>query len=598
MGSQRRVKPPNLTRMKPIVWKHLGILFLSPVFTAALLPAQPAPPPPAFPLAPESEKRLPGVEAGETLAFDWNTSKLFPGTQRTVTVYVPRAYDGRSPACLAVFQDKGGFQFETVFDNLIHSGEMPVTIAVTVPPGAVKGAVDPTGTRHNRTFEYDSPGDRYLRFLLEEILPAVEGLRTADGRPLRLSRKGSDRMIAGGSSGAAAAFNAAWARPEEFSRVFSAIGSYTGLRGSYVYPVMVQKTEPKPLRLFLQSGTNDMWTAFGDWWSANNAMVRALTFAGYEFQHEFGEGRHSPDHGTALFPRAMRFLWKDWPEPVKAGDKSRNHVLRQTLFQDRRWTAHPSTFPNATRLRANAEGIVFVSTAKGVVRLHDASSLLVENAVLWGFSRDGLSRIQSVSSGAIVRAFPEGKTERLAPSLPVQALVVAASNDVYAADGNKIWRLRAGKDPVCVDEGPVDATGLAITGDGNWLAAFERGTTRGFSYQIGTDGSLNYKQTFYVLHKLDADDHAGTRDATSEVSKFGYVYVATALGVQICDANGRTGAILPLPYGVAAESVCFGGKDFQTLYVLGSDGRIYLRPMQNPGAAAFREPLPITTRAG
>lgn len=565
--------------------------------TSLLFSAQP--PAPSFPLTPESERRLPGVETGETLHFSWNQSQIFPGTERTISVYVPRAYTGKQPACLAVFQDKGGFNFEIVIDNLIHGGEIPVMIAVTVPPGAVKGAIDPSGTRHNRTFEYDSPGDRYLRFLVEEILPEVEKLRTAGGIPIRLSSDGKDRMIAGGSSGAAAAFNAAWARPEVFSRVFSAIGSYTGLRGSYVSPVLVQKTEPRALRLFLQSGTQDMWTVFGDWWSANNTMVRALSFAGYEFDHEFGDGRHSMDHGTALFPRAMRFLWAGWPEPVKASVKSRNHVLKQTVVAGDHWAVHPATFSGATRVRANGDGEVFLSTPAGITPLHPKTSAgPLQKGVLWAVASDGRSTVVSDEAGSVTQRAADGKKSELAQGFFIDAAVATASGDVYAASAGKLWRLHVGSQPVCVDQGPVEVTGLAVTGDGNWLAAFERKTTRGFSYQIGRDGSLNYKQTFYVLHKHDAEDHSGSADAAAEASRFGYVYVATAMGVQICDANGRAGAILPLPQGVAAVSLCFGGPEFKTLFVLGSDGRVYSRSVQNPGASAFRPPTPILTRAG
>ncbi|MBC2595282.1 SMP-30/gluconolactonase/LRE family protein [Ruficoccus amylovorans] len=580
---------------KTVVNRYLSTLAL---FIACLsVQGQPA----DFPPPPESTERAPGVVAGESIDFELNDSEVFPGTQRMIGVYVPRAYDGQTPACVAVFQDKLQFNFDTVFDNLISTGEMPVTIGVIVPPGKIPGTIEP-GWRHNRTFEYDSPGDRYATFILEEVLPAVEKQTTSDGRPIRLSSSGNDRMIGGGSSGAAAAFNAAWARPEEFSRVFSAIGSYTGLRGSYAYPTLIHKTEPKPLRLFLQSGTNDMWTAFGDWWSANNAMVRALAFADYDFEYEFGEGKHSPSHGTALFPRAMRYLWKDWPQPVQPGMKSRNHLLKQTLWPNVRWTQLPGDFPGATLVRADEVGNIFVSTPQGIVRCDENGKSLAKmgDGVFRTVDSDKTSWLRTQGDGTVERVSPDGKTVReiLARDLPVQALVESRSGDVYAAASGKLWLLRAGHEPQVVDEGPVNIGGLAITGDGNWLAAFEADTTRGFSYALQPDGKLEYKQTFYVLHKADADDSAEVRDAAAETSKFGYVYVATDLGVQICDANGRSGAIVPLPDGVAAVSLCFGGRDFKTLYVLGVDGHLYSRPAKNSGAAPFRPAVKIEARAG
>src|SRR5207245_5927035 len=100
--------------------------------------------------------------------------------------------------------------------------------------------------RFNRSFEYDGLGDNYVRFLLEELLPDVETKKTADGRPIRLSKNGNDRAIGGSSSGAICAFTAAWERPAEFSRVFSAIGTYVGLRGGELYATIIRHYEAKP----------------------------------------------------------------------------------------------------------------------------------------------------------------------------------------------------------------------------------------------------------------------------------------------------------------------------------------------------------------
>jgi len=144
-------------------------------------------------------------------------------------------------------------------------------------------------------------------------------MKTADGRAIRLSKDGNDRAIAGSSSGAICAFTAAWERPDSFRRVFSAIGTYVGLRGGNVYPTLIRKYEPKPIRIFLQDGRRDLNHWGGDWWMANQEMERALTFAGYEVNHVWGEDGHSNKHATEIFPDAMRWLWKDWPRPVKAG---------------------------------------------------------------------------------------------------------------------------------------------------------------------------------------------------------------------------------------------------------------------------------------
>src|SRR6185295_2135214 len=140
------------------------------------------------------------------------------------------------------------------------------------------------------------------KFLIDELLPEVESKKTSDGRAIKLSKNPNDCGIGGASSGAICAFTVAWERPDRFRRVFSAIGTYVGLRGGNEYSTLIRKYEPKPLRVFLQDGSSDLNIYAGDWWMANQTMERALIFAGYEVNHVWGEGPHSGRHGTAIFP--------------------------------------------------------------------------------------------------------------------------------------------------------------------------------------------------------------------------------------------------------------------------------------------------------
>src|SRR5882672_8197329 len=259
-----------------------------------------------------------GVPKGEIIKFVFESSKIFSGTRRECSVYIPTQYRPEQPACVYVNQDGVQWKAPIVFDNLIHLKEMPITIGVFISPGQGIAASDQTSDRYNRSFEYDGLGDNYVRFLLEELLPEVEKQKTSDGRPIHLSKNGNDRAIGGSSSGAVCAFTAAWERPNEFSRVFSAIGTYVGLRGGDRYPGLIRKYEPKPLRIFLQDGSNDLNIYGGDWWKAKESMERALTFAGYEVKHAWGEGGHSGAQGNSIFPDVMRWLWKDWPKAAGA----------------------------------------------------------------------------------------------------------------------------------------------------------------------------------------------------------------------------------------------------------------------------------------
>src|SRR5262249_20831475 len=234
------------------------------------------------------------VPKGEIAKYTFDKSKMFPGTVRDYWIYVPKHYDPAKPACVYISQDGLNLSFNapSAFDRLIAKKEMPVTIGVFVMHGRVKAPSEQALDRFNRSYEYDGLGDNYARFLLDELLPEVEKKTASDGRPLRLSKDGNDRGIGGARSGALCAFTAAWERPDAFRRVFSAVGTYVGLRGGNNYPTLIRKFEPKPLRVFLQDGRNDLNIYGGDWWMANQEMERALAFAGYEVEHAWGDGGH------------------------------------------------------------------------------------------------------------------------------------------------------------------------------------------------------------------------------------------------------------------------------------------------------------------
>jgi len=260
----------------------------------------------------------------------WDDSALYPETRREWQVYIPAQYDGKTPACLLVGLDGILFNATTVLDNLIASGEMPVTIGVFVQPG-VSYDDDGAVLRYNRSNEFDRTDGTFARFLETEILPMVERLVTPDGRPVRLSHNPDDRAITGASSSGIAAFTAAWMRPDLFHRVYSSVGTFVAMRGGNDYPALIRKCEPKPVRIFLQDGMKDAWNPlFGEWWEQNLLMESALDFAGYEEIAHWDRGGHSVYHGTRMFPDAMRWLWKGWPAPVKTGE-SRNDMLQSLL---------------------------------------------------------------------------------------------------------------------------------------------------------------------------------------------------------------------------------------------------------------------------
>jgi len=258
-----------------------------------------------------------GVPQGKVTEYELLDSAVYPGTKRRYSVYVPAQYDGSQPAALMVFQDGhayvgpgGAFRATTVFDNLIHRGEMPITIGVFVDPGtkgelSEKRGWNPRPT--NRAIEYDTVSDDYARFLLEDLLPvATKGLQVTENPELR--------AICGMSSGGICAFSVAWFRPDSFRKVVSHIGSFVDIRGGHVYPALVRKAENKPLRVFLQEGANDLDNQHGNWPLANLQMANSLAFKKYDYTFVYGDGEHNGRHGGAIFPDTLRWLWRGWSE--------------------------------------------------------------------------------------------------------------------------------------------------------------------------------------------------------------------------------------------------------------------------------------------
>ena len=497
-------------------------------------------------------------------------------------------------------QDGLGWKAPVVFDNLIHSKEMPVTIGVFISPGQVIAANEQTATnRYNRSFEYDGLGDNYARFLLEELLPEVEKQKASDGRAIHLSKNGNDRAIGGASSGAVCAFTTAWERPLEFSRVFSAIGTYVGLRGADRYPTLVRKCEPKPIRIFLQDGANDLNIYGGDWWKANETLERALTFAGVEVNHVWGEDGHNGNHGNSIFPDALRWLWKDWPKPITAGN-SKNQFMNDVLIPGQDWELVGQGYRFTEGTGANSSGEVFyqdIPNSKTYKVSIDGklSALPIDAKKASGtsFGSDGKRYVVAGGTSQIIRYDANGKEEVIAENIVGNDLVVAKNGNIYVTvpDGaqkpSKIFLIRPNGETKLVDEGLKFANGIALTPDQTQLYVTESASHWVWIYKIEADGTLNYKQRFGWLHSPDDADNAWADGIKCDTT--GRVYVATRLGIQILDQLGRVNAILSSPGG-QVSNCCFGGANFDILYISCGD-KVYRRKLKVRGTNSFEEPI-------
>ena len=541
---------------------------------------------------PDSIKK-PNVPEGKIEGpFTWK-SKIYPGTVRDYYLYIPNQYDPAKPACTFIVQDginrAREWKLPVVMDNLIAQGEMPVTIGIFVDHGVVPALSDDAQPRFNRSFEYDSLGDRYARFLLEEILPEVS-------RTYNLSTDPNDRSIGGASSGASCAFNAAWERPNEFRRVLSTIGTYVGLRGADEVATLVRKTEPKPLKIFLQDGSNDLDIYAGSWWIANLELLSALQYAGYDVKHVWGEGGHNGKQGAAIMPDALRWLWKDHPKPIQASAPSNARV--NLIIPDHDWELIAGGYQFTEGPAVGVAGEVYyvdVPTSKIYVARDNGYEVKVSTFVEDSQGASGLmlgpdKKLYAAQgkSQRIVRYDQLGKEEVIVDNSPCNDLVVYSGGIYYTDPGNKkIFHVSFDGVKKEVDSGLGFANGLILSADQSLLLVADSNAIHSYSYQIQPDGSLSHKQEYGYLHIPHGASRSSADGMTMDDQ--GRLYVATAMGIQILDQLGRVNQILNKPQNAFLSNVCFGGEDRDWMWVTCGD-KVYRRKVAAKGVVSWEKP--------
>ncbi|QDS94359.1 Gluconolactonase precursor [Roseimaritima multifibrata] len=521
-------------------------------------------------------------------------SKVLKNTIRDWSIYVPAQYKAGEPTAFMIFQDGLGFantkrnwRVPVVFDNLIAKGEMPPTIAIFLNPGH-----DQTKTRgkngrpSDRSLEYDSLGDRYTRFLLEEIIPEVS-------KKYSLTSDPSQRAIGGSSSGAICAFTAAWEHPEAFGKVYSSVGSFTNLRGGNVYPALVRKTEPKPIRVYMADTSGDVDNAFGSWAWSNQRMAAALQYMGYDVRFDWAEGYgHNSEFGGANFPEAMKWLWRtetNEPEINTKDDLRSDFTLLNLLIPGESWEPVVQDLGFADAPCTDAEGNFYYSDmrAPGVYRINvaDGSQDEIAKESISGleFGPDGrLYGCQGSQKRIIAIDVASGETEVIATDVAPNDLAITSDGHLFFTQtrDQQIIHIDLKTKKVSVaDTGILRPNGIALTNDQGTLAVSEYGGHSTWTFRVNSDGSLDAKMPTMTLRQpIDPKGEfnfnqpppymPSARGDGMAVDKRGRYYVTSALGVQIFDPTSRMCGVLPTPDSSQPLTSCIlAGKDHQYLYV-------------------------------
>lgn len=523
--------------------------------------------------------------------YKW-ISKIYPGTERNYWLYIPAQYDPGKAACSMIVQDglgrANGWRLSAHLDTLIQRKEIPVIIGIYIDHGRVISKDTSNYPRFNRSFEYDGLGDRYARFLIEEIIPEVK-------KSYNLSDDPNDRSIAGASSGAICAFNAAWEKPDAFRRVFSTIGTYVGLRGADETATLVRKTEPKPLRIFLEDGYNDLNIYAGDWYIANQNLLSALTWAGYEVNHAWGEGGHNNSHTLTIIADALRWLWKDYPAPVTSHiDRYRGMPLTKNQSG---WSELPVSKDALDQIVAGPDGAVHITGTDGTsIYTVTFDPATIFKRTIQGKLNDitidasGHQIYSDTQYGAIYIELNNKPSPLIVKAKPGQ--VLSTSKGLYFINDLQLGYYDYASKKTTTHSIKSGVSGMSITAEQSYMNIIHPDEVFGYSYKINPDGSLSHGQEYIHYHIPYGEKTANPHGLAADTANL--LYTGTNMGVQVSDQLGRVNLILPAPNG-PVTALCFGGKEFNQLYIV-SGGKAYFRKLNtkglHPAGPAVKPPRP------
>jgi len=596
-------------------------------------------PPLDYSLTADSQPQ-PDVPKGTLARHVLAPGKFFPGTPHNYQVYVPAKYDPSHPIAYMIFLDGSGYagnnvRVPVVLDNLIAKRDVPPMIAMFIDPGVMPALSDQAQNRYERIFEYDSLTPRFANFLIEELIPEV-------ARNYNLSKDANDHGIAGSSTGGVGAFVAAWNRPDQFRRVITWVGSFGNFRGADRLPGLIRRTEPRPLRVFMQTGRQDLVNYAGSWYLENPRMAAALEFAGNDVKIELGEDGHSNRHGASILPESLRWLWRDYPQPITvketqpgagrgifaqlvprrelipppappaatpapaaaappagrgAGPRGAVYAL---ISRDKPWEQVGDTYESAASPAMDKDGnVFFADPASNRIYTSDAARVVTvfkENthgARALRVAADGRLYATQLSAKRLVSYGPAGDEKVVAQNVQANDLVLTRSGAIYFVDTAQktVGYIDAkGQRRVVYNGGGImSPTALTLSPDQAMLLVGDGMDRFQWSFQIAADGSLVNGEPFQRLEMPEEGLFSGVGGLT--VDSIGYMWATSAIGIQVCEQPGRCTNILNKPEFTATPitDIAFGGPGRAWLYVT-QGKKIFRRETKRTGVVAW-EPV-------
>src|SRR5438105_4193044 len=605
------------------------------------------PPPLDYSLTADSQPQ-PGVPTGSLTKHVLAPGKFFPGTPHNYQVYVPAGYDRNRAIPYMIFLDGSGYagnnvRVPVVLDNLIAKRDVPPMIAIFVDPGVMPALSDEAQNRYERIFEYDSLTPRFANFLIDELVPEV-------GKSYNLSKDANHRAVAGIRTGGVGAFVSAWNRPDQFRRVITWVGSFGNFRGADRLPGLIRRTEPRPIRVFMQTGRQDLVNYAGSWYLENPRMAAALEFAGNDVRIELGEDGHSNRHGASMLPETLRWLWRDYPQPIavrepqagagrgifaelvphrellpppsnpaREGGAGRGGqpatpppaagrgggprgAVYALIYRDKPWEQIGGVYKSVASPAVDKDGnVFFADLAENKIYKSDAArsvAVFRENtrgARALRFGADGRLYATQLAAGRLVSYGPSGDEKVVAQNIHANDLALTKSGGIYFVDTAQkiVGYIDVKRQHRIVYGGGeiMKPSALTLTPDQAMLLVGDGMDRYQWSFQIAADGSLVNGEPFQRLEMPEEGLFSGVGGLT--VDSLGYMWATSAMGIQVCEQPGRCTNILNKPEFTATPitDIAFGGPGRSWLYVT-QGGKLFRRDTKRTGAVPWQPVKP------
>ena len=275
----------------------------------------------------------------------------------------------------------------------------------------------------------------------------------------------------------------------------------------------------------MQTGRQDLVNYAGSWYLENPRMAAALEFAGNDVKIELGEDGHSNRHGASMLPDTLRWLWRDYPQPVTVGERaarrgprdlraaraaSRGDRRRRRIRRRRR---RPQAAPRRPRDAAGGPrgavyALIYRDKLMGAGRRHLSSRRPVRRWTRTATSSSPIRRATGSTSRTPARTVTVFKEN----TGGARALRVGADGRLYATQpaGKRLVSYGPGGDEKVVAQN-IQANDLALTRSGAHLLRRHGAEDRRLHRRQGPAARRLQRRRDHEPDRAHA--HAGSGDA-------------------------------------------------------------------------------------